>query len=160
MPNADIKSWYRNQTTNMCCSGKRSPETFLNGNLLVRFANPITEAQRGSGWGRSGECNAPDARASKSQDPLNNTNIRFSLGFIAKSRSWPRKDWSVCPRSSSYFASSTDRMQVCMSDELAEMFHACRKAAEQGYARAQYSLGLKYYNGEGVSQNQSVAKQK
>ena len=36
-----------------------------------------------------------------------------------------------------------------MSDELA----ACRIAAEQGDAAAQYSLGLKYYYGEGVPQD-------
>ena len=36
-----------------------------------------------------------------------------------------------------------------MSDELA----ACRNAAEQGDAAAQYSLGLKYYYGEEVEQN-------
>ena len=40
-----------------------------------------------------------------------------------------------------------------MSDELAEAFHACRKAAEHGDAAAQYSLGLKYYYGEGVPQD-------
>ena len=40
-----------------------------------------------------------------------------------------------------------------MSDELAETFHACRNAAEQGDAAAQYSLGLKYYYGEGVTQD-------
>ena len=42
---------------------------------------------------------------------------------------------------------------MCMSDEFAEMFHACRNAAEQGDAAAQYSLGLKYYYGEEVPQN-------
>ena len=40
-----------------------------------------------------------------------------------------------------------------MSDELAETFHACRKAAEQGDAAAQYALALKYYYGEEVLQN-------
>ena len=44
-----------------------------------------------------------------------------------------------------------------MSDELAEAFHACRKAAEHGDAAAQYSLGLKYYYGEGVEQNHTQA---
>ena len=36
-----------------------------------------------------------------------------------------------------------------MNDELA----ACRIAAEQGDAAAQYALGLKYYYGEGVPQS-------
>ena len=36
-----------------------------------------------------------------------------------------------------------------MSDELA----ACRIAAEQGDAAAQYALGLRYYYGEGVPQD-------
>ena len=40
-----------------------------------------------------------------------------------------------------------------MSDELAEAFHACRNAAELGDAAAQYSLGLKYFYGEEVQQN-------
>ncbi|MGH7183814.1 MAG: hypothetical protein ACREJN_17810 [Nitrospiraceae bacterium] len=40
-----------------------------------------------------------------------------------------------------------------MSDELEETFHTCRKAAEQGNAAAQYSLGLKYFYGEGVPPN-------
>ena len=40
-----------------------------------------------------------------------------------------------------------------MSDDSAEMFQACRNAAEQGDAVAQYSLGLKYYYGEGTAQN-------
>ena len=40
-----------------------------------------------------------------------------------------------------------------MSDDSAELFQACRKAAEQGDAMAQYSLGLKYYYGEEVTQN-------
>jgi TPR repeat protein len=35
-----------------------------------------------------------------------------------------------------------------MSDKLAETFHACRKAAEQEDAAAQYVLGLKFYYGE------------
>ena len=33
-----------------------------------------------------------------------------------------------------------------------------RKAAEQGYAAAQYNLGINYYNGTGVSQNKEEAK--
>ena len=40
-----------------------------------------------------------------------------------------------------------------MSDDLAESFHACRKAAEQGDAAAQYALALKYFYGEEVQQN-------
>ena len=40
-----------------------------------------------------------------------------------------------------------------MSDDSAELFQACRKAAEQGDAVAQYSLGLKYYYGEGTAKN-------
>ena len=40
-----------------------------------------------------------------------------------------------------------------MSDELAETFHACRNAAEQGDAAAQYALGLKYFYGEEVPQD-------
>ena len=40
-----------------------------------------------------------------------------------------------------------------MSDELAETFHACQKSAEQGDAAAQYALGLKFYYGEEVPQN-------
>ena len=40
-----------------------------------------------------------------------------------------------------------------MSDDSAEMFHACRKAAEQGDAAAQYALALEYYYGEEVPQN-------
>lgn len=35
-----------------------------------------------------------------------------------------------------------------MSDELVEPFHACQKAAEQGDAAAQYSLGEMYYQGQ------------
>ena len=46
--------------------------------------------------------------------------------------------------------------KVFMSDELA----ACRIAAEQGDAAAQYALGLKCYYGEGVSKNKIVVKQK
>ena len=40
-----------------------------------------------------------------------------------------------------------------MSDELAETFQAYRNAAEQGDAAAQYALGLKFYYGEGVTQD-------
>ena len=40
-----------------------------------------------------------------------------------------------------------------MSDEFAETFQAYRNAAEQGDAAAQYSLGRKYYYGEGVLQD-------
>ena len=40
-----------------------------------------------------------------------------------------------------------------MSDDSAEMFQACRNAAEQGDAMAQFSLGMKYYYGEEVPQN-------
>ena len=40
-----------------------------------------------------------------------------------------------------------------MSDHLAEIFQACRKAAEQGVVAEQYSLGLKYYYGAGVNQD-------
>jgi TPR repeat protein len=43
-------------------------------------------------------------------------------------------------------------MRVCLSDELAEMFHACRKAAKQGDAAAHYAFGLKFYYGEEVPQ--------
>jgi len=40
-----------------------------------------------------------------------------------------------------------------MSDDSLEVFHVCRTAAEQGDAVAQYALGLKYYYGEEVLQN-------
>jgi hypothetical protein len=40
-----------------------------------------------------------------------------------------------------------------MSDELTEIFHTCRKAAEHGDAVAQYARGLKYFYGEEVPQN-------
>ena len=34
-----------------------------------------------------------------------------------------------------------------------------RKAAEQGYANAQYNLGVMYAKGEGVRQNYKIAKE-
>ena len=34
-----------------------------------------------------------------------------------------------------------------------------RKAAEQGSSEAQYNLGVMYHYGQGVPQNQSVAKE-
>ena len=36
-------------------------------------------------------------------------------------------------------------------------FEWCKKAAEQGYARAQYNLGAMYENGDGVDQSDSMA---
>ena len=44
-------------------------------------------------------------------------------------------------------------MRVCLSNELAEMFHACRKVAEQEDAAAHYAFGLKFYYGEEAPQN-------
>ena len=43
-------------------------------------------------------------------------------------------------------------MRVCLSNELAEMFHACRKVAEQEDTAAHYAFGLKFYYGEEVPQ--------
>lgn len=40
-----------------------------------------------------------------------------------------------------------------MNDEKTQAFKECRKAAEQGDTVAQYSLGLKYYYGEGTRQD-------
>lgn len=38
-------------------------------------------------------------------------------------------------------------------------FHWCQIAAESGLANAQYSLGVKYYNGRGVEKNVNLAKE-
>ena len=40
-----------------------------------------------------------------------------------------------------------------------EAFKYCKKAAEQGIAQAQYSLGIMYYDGKGVRQNYTKAKE-
>ena len=38
-----------------------------------------------------------------------------------------------------------------------QKFNSLRKAAEQGDAKAQYNLGIAYYNGEGVAKDQVEA---
>ena len=44
-----------------------------------------------------------------------------------------------------------------MPQDYAEAVKWYRKAAEQGYADAQYNLGSCYYNGKGVPQNYAEA---
>ena len=43
--------------------------------------------------------------------------------------------------------------------DYAEAFRWFRQAAEQGYAKAQYNLGVMYANGRGVRQNFHLSKE-
>ena len=43
--------------------------------------------------------------------------------------------------------------------DYAEAFRWYRKAAEQGYAKAQFNLGVMYYNGYGVRRNFHLSKE-
>lgn len=61
-----------------------------------------------------------------------------------------RQQWAAAPWS---FQKDAGTRSIAASNELAETFHACRKAAEHGDAAAQCALGLKFYYGEWVPKN-------
>jgi TPR repeat protein len=47
--------------------------------------------------------------------------------------------------------------QLYENGQYEQAFPVCRKAAEQGYAKAQNNLGLMYYSGQGVQQDYAEA---
>ncbi len=57
-----------------------------------------------------------------------------------------------------YSGDFDDGVQAYNNNDYETAFNLFRKAAEQGEAGAQYYLGLMYYNGYGVRQDKSKAK--
>ena len=75
--------------------------------------------------------------------------VAVTCGFLA---------WSLAGANPSW-AQDKEALDICLNSERepSVRVEACRTAAEQGDAEAQFSLGVMYYYGEGVSQDYGEA---